>query len=194
MQITCENVTLRDYILSDVEDEVRWTNVETEWFRSDTPWMTLEPVDADELRADMARIISDMPDDSIRWRFEIEVEGRHIGLVSSYYLNSAYENTPWDTIDPRKNAIENHSVRALGIEICDMAYWGRGIGTKALTTLMEYYRGFGENCFLIETWSGNIRMLRCAEKLGFHEVNRIKGDHIFDGKEVDDLVLEKRFL
>ena len=67
MKITYENITLRDYVLSDVEDEVRWTNVETEWFRSDTPWMTLEPVNADELRADMAKIINSMPKDAIRW-------------------------------------------------------------------------------------------------------------------------------
>ena len=39
MRLTYENIILRDYVLSDVEDEVRWTNVETEWFRSDTPWM-----------------------------------------------------------------------------------------------------------------------------------------------------------
>lgn len=193
MRITCENVTLRDYVMSDVDDEVRWTNVETDWFRSDTPWMALEPVDADELRADMARIISEMPADTIRWRFEIEVDGRHIGLVSSYYLNSKFENTPWESIDQNKNAIENHSIRGLGIEICDMAYWGKGIGTKALAALMEYYRGFGENHFLIETWSGNARMLRCAEKLGFHEVKRIKNAHTVDGKAVDDLVLEKVF-
>ena len=167
--------------------------METEWFRSDTPWMELEPVDAQELRADMAGIISSMPEDAIRWRFEIEADGRHIGVVSSYFLNSEYENTPWDAIDQRKNAVENHAVRALGIEICDMAYWGRGIGPKALTALMEYYRGFGENHFLIETWSGNQRMLRCAEKLGFHEVKRIKGAHLVDGIAVDDLVLEKRF-
>jgi len=193
MKITHENITLRDYVLSDVEDEVRWTNVETEWFRSDTPWMTLEPVDADELRADMAEIISSMPENAIRWRFEIEVDGRHIGLVSSYYLDSNFEYTPWDSIDQSKNAHENKSVRALGIEICEMAYWGKGIGTKALVALMEYYRSFGESVFLIETWSGNRRMLECARKLGFYEVKRIKGAHIVDGKEVDDLILEKKF-
>ncbi|MBQ4579912.1 MAG: GNAT family N-acetyltransferase [Clostridia bacterium] len=179
--------------LSDVEDEVCWTNVETEWFRSDTPWMTLEKVDADELRRDMEQIIRSMPEDAIRWRFEIEVEGRHIGLVSSYYLNSAFDHTPWEAIEQRKNAAENHSVRALGIEICDMAYWGQGIGPKALTALMEYYRSLGENRFLLETWSGNTRMLRCAEKLGFREVRRIKNAHMVDGNAVDDLVLEKVF-
>ena len=193
MRINNENVTLRDYVLSDVDDEVRWTNVETDWFRSDTPWMTLEPVDADELRADMARIISEMPEDAIRWRFEIEVDGRHIGLVSSYFLDSGFENTPWEAIDQRRNAVENHSIRGLGIEICDMACWGKGIGTKALAALMEYYRSLGENHFLIETWSGNARMLRCAEKLGFHEVKRIKNAHMVDGKAVDDLILEKKF-
>ena len=193
MKITFENITLRDYVLSDVEDEVRWTNVETDWFHSDTPWMTLEPVDPDELRADMSEIINSMPENAIRWRFEIEVDGRHIGLVSSYYLDDNFEYTAWDSIDQSKNAPANNSVRGLGIEICEMEYWGKGIGTKVLTALMEYYRSFGENRFLIETWSGNHKMLGCARKLGFYEVKRIKGAHIVDGIEVDDLVLEKIF-
>lgn len=193
MEITFDNITLRDYVLSDVEDEVRWTNVDTEWFRSDTPWMDLEPVNADELRTDMAEIINSMPEDAIRWRFEIEVDGKHIGLVSSYYLDSNFEYTPWDSIDQSKNASDNNSIRGLGIEICEMEYWGKGIGTKVLTALMEYYRSFGENRFLIETWSGNSRMLSCARKLGFYEVKRIKDAHIVDGKPVDDLILEKVF-
>lgn len=193
MEITFENITLRDYRLSDVEDEVRWTNVETAWFHSDTPWMTLEPVDADELRADMAEIINSTPENAIRWRFEIDVDGRHIGLVSSYYLDSNFEYTPWESIDQTKNALANNSIRGLGIEICEMEYWGKGIGTKALTALMEYYRSLGENHFLIETWSGNLRMLRCASKLGFSEVKRTKGAHMVDGEAVDELVLEKKF-
>ena len=193
MKLAFENIILRDYMLSDVADEVRWTNVDTEWFRSDTPWMELEPVDADELHADMTEIISNMPENAIRWRFEIEVDGRHIGLVSSYYLDSNFEYTPWESIDQSKNAPQNNSIRALGIEICEMDDWGKGIGTKVLTMLMDYYRGFGENRFLIETWSGNHKMLGCARKLGFYEVKRTKGAHIVDGAKVDDLILEKIF-
>ena len=193
MEIIYDNIKLRDYMISDVEDEVRWTNVETEWFRSDTPWMTLEPVDADELRADMSEIINSMPENAIRWRFEIDVDGRHIGMVSSYYLDKNFEYTPWDSIDQMKNAPENNSIRGLGIEICEMEYWGKGIGTKALTALMEYYRSFGENHFLIETWSGNHRMLGCARKLGFYEVKLTKNAHIVDGTEFDDIILEKKF-
>ena len=193
MKITYGNVTLRDYQLSDVEDEIRWTNVDTEWFYTDTPWMTMEQEDPDQLRAEMIEIMESMPEDAIRWRFEIEVDGRHIGMVSSYYLDEKFESPPWESIDQSKNAEENNAIRTLGIEICEMDQWGKGIGTKALTAAMEYYRGLGERHFLVETWSGNQRMLGCARKLGFAEVKREKGAHIVDGKEYDALVLEKWF-
>ena len=38
-----------------------------------------------------------------------------------------------------------------------------------------------------QTWSGNIRMLRCAEKLGFVECNRNVGAREVDGKKYDGL-------
>ena len=189
MEITFDDITLRDYRLSDVEEEVRWTNEDTAWFYSDTPWMELEPADPGELREDMLQIISGLPD--IRWRFEIETAGRHIGMVSSYYLDENFEPTPWESIDQNKNAQENHSVRGLGVEICEMDFWGRGIGGKALKALMEYYRGWGEHRFILETWSGNTRMLGCARKLGFTEVKRKKSAYTVDGKKYDGLVLEK---
>jgi RimJ/RimL family protein N-acetyltransferase len=153
--------------------------------------MTMEPVDPDELRADMMEIMSNMPEDAIRWRFEIEVDGRHIGMVSSYYLDENYEPTPWESIDQHRNAEGNHSIRALGIEICEMDCWGKGIGTKTLTALMDYYRSLGEHRFLLETWSGNDRMLGCAKKLGFTEAKRTKAAYVVNGKEYDALVLEK---
>ena len=191
MKIVMNDAVLRDYLPSDVEDEVRWTNIDTAWFYADTPWMTMEPVDPDELRADMMEIMSNMLEDAIRWRFEIEVDGRHIGMVSSYYLDENYEPTPWESIDQRRNAEENHSIRALGIEICEMDCWGKGIGTKTLTALMDYYRSLGEHRFLLETWSGNDRMLGCAKKLGFTEAKRTKAAYVVNGKEYDVLVLEK---
>lgn len=193
MKIQHDNIILRDYQLSDVDDEIRWTNVDTAWFSQDTPWMELEKVDPEELRADMIKIMESMPEDAIRWRFEIEVDGRHIGLVSSCYRDEKFGYTPWETIDQSKNAVGNNAIRELGIEICEMAYWGKGIGPKALTAFIEYYRSLGEHRFLVETWSGNQRMLGCAKKLGFTEVKRQKGAHVVDGKEYDALLLEKRF-
>ncbi len=191
MKFSINDITLRDYQASDIEDEIRWTNTDTAWFYEDTPWMTMEPVDPDELRRDMLEIISGLRDDAIRWRFEIEVEGRHIGMVSSYYLNAEFEHTPWELIDQSRNADANHSVRALGIEICESDYWGKGIGGKALAAFMDYYQQLGEHRFLLETWSGNLRMLGCAKKLGFKEIKREKGAYIVHNQKHDAIIMEK---
>lgn len=102
MNISFDGIILRDYQLSDVEDEVRWTNSDTAWFYANTPWMTIEPVDPEELRADMIQIMAKHSEDAIRWRFEIEVAGQHIGMVSSYYLDKDFEPTPWNSIDQQK--------------------------------------------------------------------------------------------
>ena len=56
---------------------------------------------------------------------------------------------------------------------------------------MDYYRSLGEHRFLLETWSGNDRMLGCAKKLGFTEAKRTKAAYVVNGKEYDVLVLEK---
>jgi len=191
MKLTFGKLTLRDMEPSDVEDEIRWTNVDTAWFYQDTPWMKLEPVNPDELRADMAEVVASLPEQPIRWRFELDVDGRHIGRISSYYLNEHLAPMPWEAIDQSKNAEENHAIRGLGIEICEMDCWGQGIGARALNAAMSYYRGLGEGRFLLETWSGHARMLGCARKLGFREVHRQRGDCAVDGKAFDWVVLEK---
>ena len=113
------------------------------------------------------------------------------GVPSPKAQGSLGVSVPWERIDPAKNAADNHAVRALGIEICEKEFRGRGIGAVALTAFMEYYRSFGEDRFLLETWSGNERMLGCARKLGFAEVERKKGAYTVDGKKADAVILEK---
>ena len=135
MKIECDGITLRDYQVSDIEDEIRWSTADTSWFYEDTPWMTMDPVNPDELRRDMMEVISGMSDDAIRWRLEIEVNGRHVGFVSSYLLDEHFQATPRELIDPHKNAVENHSVRALGIEICEADCRGQGIARSRLPLL-----------------------------------------------------------
>ena len=41
MKIVYGDITLRDYQLTDVEDEVRWTNVDTAWFYEGWLWRRL---------------------------------------------------------------------------------------------------------------------------------------------------------
>ena len=119
MKITYKNITLRDYQYSDIDDEIRWTNEDVDWFYESSPCSSLERVDPDELRAEMTEFIENFPDYPIRWKFEIDFEGKHIGTLSSYYLDNNFEYTPWESIDQNKNAISKGSliaVRNLTIE------------------------------------------------------------------------------
>ena len=42
MEIYYQDIILRDYRESDIEDDIRWNTVETEWALWDAPWETEE--------------------------------------------------------------------------------------------------------------------------------------------------------
>ena len=189
MQIKYENIILRDMVKSDIEDYVRWFTTETEWSNTDAPW---EPIESDEETErtswrEYYESVKKLSDDVRRWKFEIEWNGRHIGWVSSYPIDENYE---W--IGEIKDGQTVY--RAIGIDICEPDVWGKGIGTNALRAFMNYYFENGVDELYTQTWSGNVRMLRCAEKLGFVECNRNIGTREVDGKKYDGLTfrLEKR--
>ena len=87
-----------------------------------------------------------------------------------------------------------NAVRALGIEICEPAYWHKGIGYEALKGFMKYYSDLGEFRFAIETWSGHKAMLGLAKKLGFTESRRNPHAYEVDGKWYDAVILEGQAL
>jgi RimJ/RimL family protein N-acetyltransferase len=93
--------------------------------------------------------------DSVRQKYEIEVEGRHIGWVCSY-IDLEYVNNVDGTL-------------AIGIDIPEEGFHGRGYGTIALTLYMDYLRKKGHKSFFIQTWPGNTAMIRVIGKLGFRE-------------------------
>ena len=174
---------------SDIEDYVRWFITETEWAKIDAPW---EPVESDveTERASWREYyesVKDLPDDDLRWKFEICWNGRHIGRASSYPIDENYE---W--IGEIKDGQTVY--RAFGIDICEPDVCGNGIDTNALRAFMNYYFENGVDEFYTQTWSGNVRMLRCAEKLGFVECNRNVGTREVHGHKYDGLTfrLEKR--
>ena len=184
MEIKFENIILRDMIESDIEDYVRWFTTETEWSKTDAPWEPIES-DAETERkgwTEYFEAVKDMPEKAIRWKFEIEYAGRHIGWVSAYMIDENYEWIAFDSIQDGQTVY-----RAVGIDICDPAAWGKGIGTKALRAFMDYYFRNGFDTLYTQTWSGNTRMIRCAEKLGFVECNRNVGTRQVEGKTYDGL-------
>lgn len=121
IKIVTGNTVLRDYQVSDIEDDIRWSNTDTAWLAADTPWQMPEPFDPDNVRTDMLEMTANLQENTVRWRFEIEVSGRHIGFVSSYYPDRMLCHPGPDSVEPGKR----HRVQALGIVICEQDYWGK---------------------------------------------------------------------
>lgn len=169
---------LRDMIESDIEDYVRWFTVETEWMHWDAPW---EKGKTDEEAERLFwggyyQAFRQKPDDRVRYKFEIEADGRHIGWVSAYTGTDFYDN-PEETV-------------AIGIDIPEKQDRGNGNGTQALLQFMDYYRKLGHKRLLTQTWSGNLPMIAVAKKLGFTEVSRAVGVRTVNGKVYDALTFE----
>ena len=185
MEIKFENIILRDMVESDIEDYVRWFTLEREWENWDAPWEKEDTSEEIERKSwtEYYESVKNISIDVRRWKFEIEWNGRHIGWVSSYPIDEHYE---WFGEIKDGQTV----YRAVGIDICESDVWGNGIGTNALLAFINYYFENGVNELYTQTWSGNTRMLRCAEKLGFVECNRYAGKRQVNGKVYDGLTFK----
>ncbi len=188
MEIQHGDVVLRDMRESDIEDYVRWFTQETQWSDWDAPWEELHDDEASARKKWAVRYEKDkaLSDNEIRSRFEVDYDGKHIGSVSSYWIDETY------TWISEKDIQEGQKVyQTVGISICESGEWGKGIGTQALEAFIQYFqdRGYDEIC--TQTWSGNVRMIRCAEKLGFSVCRRIVGIREVRGVKYDALTLKK---
>lgn len=172
-------VILRDMRESDIENYVRWFTTETEWMHWDAPWETIEPSAPTEERTSWTEYyesVRNLPDDVVRQKFEIECDGVHVGWICAY-KDLGYMENPED-------------IPAIGLDIPETAHRKRGCGTQAMRLYMEYLKERrGWTSFYTQTWSGNLPMLRVAEKLGFYEVERRVGLREVDGVKYDAITL-----
>lgn len=106
-------------------------------------------------------------------QFAIEtLDGNHIGNCVCYNI---------DTI--RKEA-------ELGILVGDRSYWGKGYGTDAVKTLMDYiFQELGIKRIFLHTLEWNIRAQECFERCGFIPCGRIvrKGHEFVEMEAVASL-------
>ena len=186
MKIEYKDIILRDMTEADIEDDIRWNTVETDWSNWDAPWEPLPDIsDTDSYRKKELLKLAE-PKDKIRWGFEIETaEGNHIGTVNSYMIN---ENFEWISVKDIKPG--DKAFRTVGISICESSFCGKGFGTKALAAFINYYLENGEDEIYCQTWSGNIRMVKCAEKLGFEICKRKIDYREVNGKKYDGLTFK----
>lgn len=183
MEFKFRKVVLRDMGEADIEDEIRWNTVETQWAQWDAPWESLEALKSFDPAAHRRTELEQLkkPKPEIRNTLELDTEdGVHIGSVASYFVDQDFN---WIS----KTQPGQTRFRALGLDISESRYWGKGLGTQALTAWILYFGEHGERELYLQTWSGNTRMIRCAMKLGFQEVCRKPGIRQVRGETWDGL-------
>lgn len=185
MEIHYKNIVLRDMRESDIEDEIRWNTVETQWALWDAPWEMEEELhgfDPEEHRKKELEWIGVRKPDH-RLSLEIDTaDGVHIGSVSAYCIDDDFDWYKLNTEDDRRKINW-----AVGIEINESAYWSNGWGTQALTAFVKYHLEDGYSNLYTQTWSGNLRMIGLAEKLGFVECCREDKIRLVRGERYDGL-------
>jgi len=98
----------------------------------------------------------------------IEADGQVIGEVDA------------DWVDKHNNWIE------IGIIIYNPKYWSSGYGTEAFSLFIDYmFINTPLHRIGISTWSGNMRMIKTAKRLGMIEEGRIRQTRMVDGKFYD---------
>lgn len=154
----------------------------------DAPWeMEVELPKFDPQKYRQEELESLMkPKEEPRWGFELDTSaGQHIGSVNCYLIDENWEWIRHRDVKPRQK-----TYRTLGIEINESSHWGKGLGKQAMIAYILYYleRGCTEIC--LQTWSGNLRMVRCAESLGFTVCYRERGSRQVRGEVYDGLTFQ----
>lgn len=178
------SVKLRDMLESDIKRYVRWMTVEDDnidWNKYDAPWEAVETDEETERKSwrEYYERIKTLPEERLRWKFEIEADGEHIGWVSAYDDLGYIENP--------------EGIIAIGIDIPERRHRKKGYGEEALRQFMNYLKEHGARSLFTQTWSGNIPMIRLAEKLGFKEYARVKDLREVNGEKYDAVTFRVDF-
>jgi len=175
-----QRVNLRTLVESDLADYERWYTHDYKAWEFDGPYL----VDREQQLANPGQGLSKTLEKRRKWlagdrqppfwRLEIETkEHRHIGWVSLY----------------RTMTVDVHMTEA-GIDIIEDELWNQGLGTEALRLWVDYvFEAHNLARLGAATWSGNPRMVRVAEKVGFQIEGRIRNGCEVKGRFYDRIKL-----
>ena len=173
-------VIVRDWRYEDLVPYEEWLQPGHRWQEMDGPHESaLTPVEIDEKIARISTVIESGEPPTPRRRLVIALAEADqppdatamIGTVSAYWEQQA----SWSI--------------NLGICLFDPNTWGQGIGYIALGLWTQYL--FDELPPIVRlglrTWSGNVGMVRLAQKLGFQEEMRLRQARMVNGEYFDGL-------
>lgn len=185
MEIRYRGIILRDMIESDIEDWIRWQTLDTEWMDWDGPDLEAPPFIEMEFRAECSVLLG-RPESGFRHFFELATaDGKHIGMITSHLTGDDFNYLTRQEIESGKKFYHT-----LGIVICESCNWNKGLGAQALTGFCKYLLDNGKTELRLQTWSGNLRMVHCAQKIGFVEINRFAGNRYIRGNVYDGLTFQ----
>lgn len=165
-EIIGEKVTLREATNKDIDELYFWKFEEEkqEAKKWNGPYIPEEKITKKEFQNSWRKeIFSGIPASLV-----MKCDEKAIGSVGSYWVD---ENTNW---------LET------GIVIYDSNFWNGGYGTEAYKLWIDFIFSFTDIHRLgMSTWSGNIRMMKVAEKLGMKEEARIRNARQVNGEYFD---------
>ncbi len=160
-------VTLRSANRKDFHHLWYYIYIEQAWKRYDAPFYTLEYKSKWRFYVDLYQRLKQGKTAKV-----IECNGELVGYLTYYWED---EHTRWLDV---------------GITLFTPNYWGKQIGRKALWLWISYV--FGQVTHLsrigLTTWSGNPRMMKCAERIGMKREGQIRNVRYFNGQYYDCVI------
>lgn len=167
-------IILRELQMQDLDDYLKWNHPAREFRKYNAPYYHQETEDALEKLIEKYRKKLELGFKNVLKNKKIitnQVTNEIIGEVNWYWKS---KETLW---------------MELWIVIFNENYWWQGIGYTALKIWID--EKFRENPNLVRlglsTWSGNLRMMRLSEKLGFKKEAVYRKARIVDGEYFDSV-------
>ncbi len=165
MYLHGKKVTLRTIESTDLP--IIYGEKNPEWKKFDAPYFLLKHISYEEFASKYEQKAGSS---GIATEMVIQHEGKIIGRLNYYW---EYELTRWLEV---------------GIAIYSPNHWSGGFGHDALTLWIDYlFQHLEIERVGLTTWSGNPRMMRCAEKLGMKLEGRMRKCRYYDGTYYDSI-------
>ncbi|MCL1631491.1 GNAT family N-acetyltransferase [Sporolactobacillus sp. CPB3-1] len=169
-----KQIIIRDWLPADREDWIFWTSPGKDWQKFDGPYYprsTAEEIVArvngyyKKLNAGM------LPVPRTSLAIADRQTGKLIGQVGWYWES---QETNW---------------LCAGIAIFNSDFWGRGLGYEAFGLWTDYLFQAMPKIVRVDlrTWSGNMGMMKLAEKLGYIKEACFRKARIVNGKYYDSI-------
>ncbi|MGI8694314.1 MAG: GNAT family N-acetyltransferase [Geodermatophilaceae bacterium] len=174
LRIEGKRVVLRDWAAADLAPYRGWLRPEHEWHHWDAPYYAA--ADGAEIDAMLARLAGqigagDWPTPRSRLVVADPSTDSYLGVVTWYW-----ESEPSDW-------------RRVGVVLHDPQTWSGGRGTEALTLWTTYLFASTAAVRLdFATWSGNERMCRLGQRLGWVAEARFRQAREVRGQRYDSVV------